>query len=211
MSKMGSETGPRLTEQQLELSVNGDYDFDLGGEQHGEGEKPEEAKAAEETKAAEAAPKEKGDGEGEDSQEEEDADDGDGEQFNLFFDRDEIESTTGHQQFDAFEELRDFRRECLITGQIGNKLLNKISIEEFAPKEDELKSNLGKLKGKGKRGEKSKQESNAGDLFEEQNVAEAEAEEALQEVRARQSQQELLVQHKEEQKQLKNEIEELLS
>jgi len=77
-------------------------------------------------------------------------------------------------------------------------MLNKISIEEFAPKEDELKSNLGKSKGKGKRGEKSKQESNADDLFDEQNVADADAEEAIQEVRARQSKEELLVQHKEE-------------
>ena len=165
ISKMGSETGPRLTEQQLELSVNGEYDFDLGAETAPAAEKHEGEKA--EAKPAEAVPGQKAEGDGDESQEEEEGDEGDGEEFNLFFDRDEIESTTGQQHFDAFEELREFRRDCLITGQIGNKQLNKIAIEEFAPKEDELKSNMGKQKGKGKRGEKSKQGSNAGDLLEE--------------------------------------------
>lgn len=98
------------------------------------------------TVATEAAPPKtaesaKAEGDAEDSQEEEEGEEGDGEDFNLFYDRDEIESTTEQQHLDAFEDLRDFRRECIISGIIGNKLLNKIDIEIFAPKEDDLRGN----------------------------------------------------------------------
>jgi hypothetical protein len=56
------------------------------------------------------------------------------------------------------------REESLLTGIIGNKKLNKIMIEEFAPKEEDLK-NLQSQKSK--RGKKTKKKSQTGDLPEE--------------------------------------------
>jgi hypothetical protein len=202
MSKMGSETGPRLTEQQLEASICGDYDFDLNNAV--DGDKPPEDKA-EAPKPAEVAPAEKkADGEEEEEAEEEEGDDGDEEEFNLFFDRDEIESTKDMQVFDAFQDLKENRKEWIFLGTIGNKTLNKISIEEFAPREEDIKANQNLKKVKGRR-DKGKPGSQNGDQPEDLALAEAEVDDALEQQRLMK-----IEAMKEEQKNLKNEIEELI-
>lgn len=76
----------------------------------------------------------------------------DEEEFLLFYDKDEIESTKDMQVYDAFEDIKEVKDECLLNGIVGNKNLNKIAIEEFAPKEIDY-SNLSQ---KNKRSKKSK-------------------------------------------------------
>lgn len=58
----------------------------------------------------------------------------------MFYERDEIESTKEQQVFDAFDDIKEFREDCLLSGWAGNKAMNKITIEEWAPKEEELKA-----------------------------------------------------------------------
>ena len=128
---------PRLTEQQLELSINMDYQFeDLGGN-NDEVKHPEEISVT--PIALVQTPLAKIDEPGEDSQEEEEGDDGDDEEFNMFYDRDEIESTKEQQVYDAFEDIKEIKEDYIMSGFAGNKALNKINIDEWAPKEDELK------------------------------------------------------------------------
>ena len=44
----------------------------------------------------------------------------------MFYERDEIESTKEQQVFDAFEDIKEFREDCLLSGWAGNKAMNKI-------------------------------------------------------------------------------------
>lgn len=95
-----------------------------------------------------------------------------------------------------------------MTGLAGNKILNKITIEEFAPKEEELRAMLG-MKSKRSKKTKSMKSSHTGEQADDRNLQDAEADEAL-ELRKRENKVDLLTQHKEEQRALKNEIEMLL-
>lgn len=211
MSKMGSamDTGPRLTEAQLELSVSEDYNFDLnmGGGANEEQQKQPSEKA--EAPKAEVPPKKEGEEGGDDSQEEEEGEDGDEEEFNLFFDRDEIESTKDQQHYDAFEDIKEVKEECLRNGLAGNCELNMIKIENFAPQEEDLlKAGQQSKYANSKKKLKSMKSSHTGDQFEDRKLQDMEADEAL-ELRQKKGA-DLINQHKEEQSALKKEIEQLL-
>lgn len=99
------------------------------------------------------------------------------------------------------------RTEALQNGLAGNKTLNKIAIEEFAPKEDELNKYSGKNSGNKKNKKtKSMKSSHTGDLLDERDKQDQEADEAL-ELRKKENKQDSVAQHKEEQSALKKEIE----
>lgn len=74
----------------------------------------------------------------EDSDEEVQKEEGNYEKFNLFYDKDEIESTKEQQVYDAFEDIIEIREEFNMKGIPGNKSLNKININDYAPKQGDL-------------------------------------------------------------------------
>jgi hypothetical protein len=97
----------------------------------------------------------------------------------LYFDRDEIESTKEQQNFDLFEDIKELREDAYQSGAVGNKALNKIAIEEFAPKEEDLRANKG-LQSKKTKKTKSLKSSHTGDQPDDRDRQDAEADEALE-------------------------------
>lgn len=166
MSKMGSETGNTLTEQNLGESISQDYDFDLGGEDGAAQVKPD---AKSEEKPKESGPA-KGEDGNEDSQEDEEGDEGDEDEYNQYYDRDEIESIKEQQNYDYFEDIRDMRGEALQNGLAGDKTLNKITIDDYAPKEEDLIKNNAKNQGNKKNKKtKSMKSSHTGDAMDDRD------------------------------------------
>ena len=88
-------------------------------------------------------------------------------------------STKNEQTYDAFEDLKHIRRMGKIDGTLGDASLNKIKIDMYAPKEEEIKV-LPKKKDNGKQ-RKSPKNSHAGDgdMAEEGNNNEADADDVL--------------------------------
>ena len=169
MSKLGSmESGLRLTEQQLSMSVVQQYQFDdiSVGEHRQEQDEQVEQKAEEkvEGKAEEENVEETND--------DEEGDDEDEDEYNLFFEQDEIESTKEQQQVDAFEDIRLVKAEMLMKGSL--KVNNKIQIEEYMPKEHVKVNPTGK-----KRNTKSMKSSYTGDQMEERMQQQVDIDEAL--------------------------------
>jgi hypothetical protein len=102
------------------------------------------------------------------------------------------------------------RSEALQVGLAGNKALNKIAIDDFAPREDEMnKSNKANQGNKKNKKTKSMKSSHTGDLLDERDKQDQEADEAL-ELRKKENKQDSVAQHKEEQSALKKEIEQLV-
>lgn len=97
----------------------------------------------------------------------------------FYFEKDEIISTKAEQLYDAFEDLKDIRRMGKIDGTLGDVTLNKIKIDLYAPKEEEIKI-LPKKKDNGKQ-RKSPKNSHAGDgdMAEEGNNNDVEADDVL--------------------------------
>lgn len=134
-SNLGDDNNnaPRLTEHQLELSISMEYQFeDLGGDKNAVKEIIVAPVPLEQMLAAQA------DEADEDSEEEEKKEEVDDEEFNLFYDRDEIESTKEQQVYDAFEDIKEIREDYIMSGIAGNKALNKININDYAPKHGDL-------------------------------------------------------------------------
>jgi len=146
---------------------------------------------------------------GEDSQEEDDGDDGDEDEFNLFYDKDEIESTKEQQHYDMFEDIFDTREECRRNGLVGNKALNKFNIDELAPNEEEVRQLSGQ-KTRRNKNSKSMKSSHTGDVIDDQFQQDAEADEALDMQRKKEQALDRLLQHKEEMAAVENEIEDLI-
>ena len=131
---------------------------------------------------ADAAQPEKAKEEGDENSgnEEEEGEDADEEEFILHYEADEIESTKMEQQVDYFDDIKEMRREFLLAGVIGDKNLNKIAVQDWAPKEEDLKTIMS---SKSKRSIRNKnlKNSNQEDKEEEGHVDTNEAQEIQKE------------------------------
>ena len=101
------------------LSISEQYHFDEMGAPPEENKQDENFEAIKIPIQAQTPLATKDEG-GEDSQEDEEGDDGDDEEFLLFYDRDEIESTKEQQLYDAFEDIREVKNDSLLNGLAGN-------------------------------------------------------------------------------------------
>lgn len=112
----------------------------------------------------------------EESQDDQDADNSDGEEFQLFYDADEIESVKEEQQQDAFTDLIENRHDAIMS-YVGQ---TKIDIASMAPKENELLKNQANKSKRGKsRNGKSMKSSQTGEHFDEFKANEEEVDTAL--------------------------------
>ena len=112
----------------------------------------------------------------EESQDDQDADNSDGEEFQLFYDADEIESVKEEQQQDAFTDLLENRHDAIMS-YVGQ---TKIDIASMAPKENELLKNQANKSKRGKsRNGKSMKSSQTGEHFDEFKANEEEVDTAL--------------------------------
>ena len=99
-----------------------------------------------------------------DDGEEEDEDEN---EFTIFFERDEIQSTKEHQQYDAFEDIRQQKAEMMMLHRGRHPSDdNRIRIQEFMPKESSKDIPQGKRKG----GSKSYKSSHTGDMMDERHL-----------------------------------------
>lgn len=107
MSRMGSQFGEsidaRLTQHNLDSSIHEDHVFDVIGEMDANDKFIPNANPEGFQDAVKATGKH--DEGQEDSQEEPEGENSDGEDFMVFFDRDEIESTKQWQEENLFDEL----------------------------------------------------------------------------------------------------------
>ena len=62
--------------------------------------------------------------------------------YNVFFEKEEIASTLRVQQMDAFEDIKEVKSQLLMQGD--PTVYNKISIEQYMPKEPVKKPCLGR-------------------------------------------------------------------
>lgn len=176
----GIEQGPKLTQPNIDSSILEDYEFEQIGateEEKDRGADAGEPKPADPNAAAAGTPQPKPEDAGEESQEDQDADNSDGEEFQLFYDADEIESVKGDQQEDAFTDLVDQRHDAVISNCVRRTM---IDIGSMAPKENEsLKNQANKSKrGKSRTG-KSMKSSQTGEQIDEFKANEEEVDTAL--------------------------------
>jgi hypothetical protein len=66
--------------------------------------------------------------------------------YNVFFEKEEIASTLRVQQMDAFEDIKEVKSQLLMQGD--PTIYNKISIEEYMPKEPVKEGLLRKKTGR---------------------------------------------------------------
>lgn len=113
----------------------------------------------------------------EESQDDQEADNSDGEEFQLFYDADEIESVREEQQQDAFTDLLDQRHDAVLSYVAQTK----IDISHYMPKQNDVLKNQSNKSKRGKsRNGKSMKSSQTGEHFDEFKVNEYEADHALQ-------------------------------
>jgi hypothetical protein len=141
ISKMGSLFGEshesRLTQHNLDSSIHEDHVFDVIGEMHVD-EKIIASADPEGFKDAVKTPGKHEDGQ-EDSQEEPEGENSDGEDFMVYFDKDEIESTKQWQEENFFDELVQTRLQAVDFSITANK----IDIMKYAPKIEDIAKNPG--------------------------------------------------------------------
>ena len=181
MSRMGSQFGEshdaRLTQHNLDSSIHEDHVFDVIGEMHVDDKLLAGGADPEGFKDAVKTPGGKHDDGQEDSQEEPEGENSDGEDFMVFFDKDEIESTKQWQEENFFDELVQTRLQAVDFSITANK----IDIMKYAPKIEDIAKNPGGKAKKAKGRTKSMKSSQTGDLGEDQILNEVEADEIIAE------------------------------
>ena len=175
-----SKFTPNITSLACSNSIDQDYRFEdlvVGGDD--EGRREEEKKEVDQkSKAASQAPVKGEEAAPEDSPEEDEGEDGDEEEYNLYYERDEIESIQYIQQVDGFEDVKETREDCLLSAA-GSKALNKICIEDYMPKPD-ADQNIANQKSRKSNKTKSMKSSHTGDFIDDRNQNDMDADEALE-------------------------------
>eukprot|EP00347_Sterkiella_histriomuscorum_P024062 403332433 len=179
-SMVGSEL--RLTEQQLEESVSAQYEFEdivvgatSGGQLKDDDMNDEQLRIKQGTSnqknaaTLETPPEDTQPGDGDDSQgdDDENDEDEDEDEFTIFYERDEIQSTRAQQQQDAFDDIRQVKAELMLTNAKGHPSDgNRIKIQDYMPKEISKEHIGGRRKG----GAKSYKSSHTGDQQDERQL-----------------------------------------